>query len=216
MRRCFVVVMALLATAGVASAATEPIAKGTKALIFDFGGLSVLNLGEFNGGIGFRHYMADNVALRLGVNGDFSSTTDKAHPAGSTDEKTTSNGFGLSACLERHMVGPANVSPYLGIGAGFDWSSTKFEPSHVASPPAGTPLEVKSTSTGVTAFGAAGFEWFFTESVSLGGEYNLGLTFGSSKTENENQGAAKTTTSDDSNVSVGFSTASVFVSVNWP
>jgi opacity protein-like surface antigen len=101
------------------------------------------------------------------------------------------------------------VSPYLGGGVGY-W---KWSDEHPPMDAREYPVETEDAS-GFSIFGMAGFEWGFTECMTLGGEYQLGLENGSSTDEIEYSGDS--TTIDEEEWSwMGFSTASVYLSVYW-
>jgi hypothetical protein len=56
----------------------------------------------------------------------------------------------------------------------------------------------------------AGFQWYFTEAISLGGEYRLSYRYESGETKYDGEKAFETTKS-----MFGFSAASVFFSVHY-
>ena len=74
--------------------------------------------------------------------------------------------------------------------------------------------EVKDKLMSFGVGGVLGFEWGFTESLTLGGEYGLGLAIASHKVE-ETVGDTTTTDVDETGMSLGISTASVFLSVTF-
>lgn len=222
MKKIAVVAVVLVALLGAhlfsasdAAAAKVETAQGTRALVFQFSGLSSLGAGAYQGGIGMRYYMQDGLALRPGVVFDMLSSTEKAPVSGFTDDKESATVVGINLAIEKHAAGMGSLSPYLGADAGFSMSNVKEEPSVSSSPVNGTVL--KSTTKG-TAFGVgllAGFEWGFSEGVTLGAEYKLSATFGSSKEETEIKGLPTVTTDDISGSMIGFGTASFFLSVAW-
>jgi opacity protein-like surface antigen len=214
MKRVVIFVVALMFVASLAQAAAVDTKAGTKAMVFQFSGLNQLGANAYQGGIGMRYYLSDGMAIRpglaIGVNSDKIKGT-----GGNSDDKTTDMSLGLSAVLEKHVSGPANISPYMGAGVGFKYGSHKHEPSYPSNPGAGTVLKTTTTSTGVNLFGALGFEWGFAESLTLGGEYRFGFDFGSGKTETEYQSQPTVKSGEATNFGIGFSTASVYLSVGW-
>lgn len=211
MKRILFCLAATMAIAATAQAADINTAKGTKQLVFQFNGLSDLSAGAYNGGFGTRYYLNDGLALRPGVQLFSSSSTEKSLTPNVSDNKYTTNGFGLSLALESHRKGPANISPF--CGAGFEWSmySATHEPSHL---PNATATMTKQVNTGNAfgLFGVTGFEWGFTQSMTLGAEYRLGFNYDSGKTKTTMDGK-ETTTADDSGWNFGLSAASVYLSV---
>ena len=117
------------------------------------------------------------------------------------------NTYGVTAVYEKHMAGPcSSVAPYWGLGAGFSAFSDKDTD------------DVGDTFTysgsGYSFFGVLGFEWGFTNCMTFGGEYGLG--FASSSTEYElDVGGVANTFNEHEYTTVGFGTASVYLSVYW-
>jgi hypothetical protein len=212
MKRVLFVVLVLAFTIGVTQAAEIDTKAGTKQLVFQFSGLSNLGLNTYNGGIGMRYYLSDGMALRPGLVFGLSGNTVKA-ASGNTDHKTGSASLGFNVVGEKHLSGPASVSPYVGVGASFLSTSTVDEPSVPTSPPTDTVTKTTVSQWSVGGLGVIGFEWAFTQSVTLGGEYQVSLVYGSGKTEAEITGRPKATANDHSSLSAGFGTASVFLSV---
>lgn len=218
------------ATTAGASASIETSA-GSKSLLFAFSGLSDLGVSSFTGnsldlsignqttdlraaGIGARKYINDGTAIRPTVTFGISSSKDKSQDSDRSDAKLSVMAIGVSCALEKHKdVGVSSLSPYLGVGAGLDIISGSFEPSLADNPPDGTRTKAKASATSFGLFGAAGFEWGFTEGATLGGEYRLGLGMTSGKQEDEIEGEGTVTNSETSSLGLGFDTASVFFSV---
>ncbi len=192
----------VLASVGPATAAPIETKAGTKAMVFSFSGLSDLDVGTYAGGIGMRYYLADDLALRPGLEFNMLSGKDKVEDP---EYKETLTAFGVNVALEQHLSGPTAISPYIGGKVGFNYGQDKEEQGD---------SEAKEKMTSFGLAGILGFEWGFTESLTLGGEYTLGLDIGSHKVEvtEDNQ---TVTTEDDSFTHVGFGTAAVFLSVRW-
>ena len=114
--------------------------------------------------------MSNNVSLGGGI--QFGSTSvngvDSTNlQAPGTDFSATT--FGISLDVNYHFRSLYSVSPYLGLNLNYgNYSSTT------------TPLASNSTATDTkgSSFGAGvnfGFDWYFTEGISLGGRYTLGF-----------------------------------------
>ncbi len=196
------VALAMMLVGMTAQAAEVPTSAGDKAMVFMFSGLDDLSLGGYGGdyGIGLRYYIADGTAIRGGVQFGTESFTD--------DDDDTEWGYsvyGLNAVYENHMEGPcSSISPYWGVGAGFSMYSDEYENSI-----GDTWTE---SGTGFAGFSVLGFEWGFTNCMTLGGEYQLGFWSWSGDTEYD--GVEGTDTYDEYSASfMGFSTASVYLSV---
>lgn len=215
MKRTVLLAVALLLVAGVAHAGEINTVGGTKALIFGFSGLSNLGLSGHQGtyGIGARYYFQEQLAIVPGIQFGLSATTTKAQADDYSDEKTGSATFGLSCAIEKHITGPKSVSPYVGVGACFSSSATATEPSIPDNAPQNT---LERTTVGEFSFGGflmAGFQWSFAGPMTLGGEYRANLGFSSGSTEREYVDAPKQKSNETSGFNIGFSTASIFLSV---
>jgi hypothetical protein len=193
-----------------AAAAKVDTDKGTRALVFQFSGLSDLGAGAYRSGIGMRYYIQNGLALRPGLRFDMLSHKTKSGSTTLTDAKETDMAVGFSLAIEKHAAGVGSLSPYIGAEAGVNMFSNKTEPSHAV----GATYESTDKGMSFGVGGLAGFEWGFSEGVTLGAEYTLGLSFGSGKTESK-VGSTTTTTDDTSGMAVGFGTASFYLSVNW-
>lgn len=197
------IVLAVMLVATTALAAEVPTSRGDKAMVFMFNGLDDLSVdGYAPYGIGMRYYIADGTAIRFGIQfGRYTHTDDDI------DWEDVDSDYGVEAVYEKHMAGPcSSVSPYWGIGAGyatFTYKNTDF-------------LDDTWTDSGTAfeGFGALGFEWGFTNCMTLGGEYRLGFTSWSTETEVE-IGGVTSTFNEHSHSFMGFGTASVYLSVYW-
>ena len=88
---------------------------GTKAMVFQFSGLSDLGLGRYSGGIGMRYYMSDDMAIRPGVQLGYSKFKDKTTDP---EAETSMMNVGANITLEKHFGGGNSISPYVGAQAG--------------------------------------------------------------------------------------------------
>ena len=198
------IVLALMLVGTTAMAAEVPTSRGDKAMVFMFNGLDDLSVDGYGGfyGFGARYYIADGTALRVGLQFGKLSHTDVDF-----DWEDDYNTYGVSAAYEKHMAGPcSSVSPYWGIGAGYSAFSDKDT------------NDIGDTATysgsGFTAVGLLGFEWGFTNCMTLGGEYGLGFSSSSEDVEIVIGGVSNTMNEHDYS-GMGFATASVYLSVYW-
>ena len=201
--KLFTLVLVALMISGVAMAAEVPTDAGDKALVFMFSGLSDLHLDGYMGdyGLGMRYYIADGTALRLGVEFGSQSFDDKE-----ADMEGDMTSYGLMAMYEKHLGGVcASVVPYWGLGAGYhSWANKMTADSDW--------IEMRETGFGFV--GALGFEWGFTDCMTLGGEYELGLWTFSGETESDIGGTTNTFDEYEGSF-MGVGTASVYLSVYW-
>ncbi len=174
-----------LATAAEASAQTLNVAKqGDKAVLFNFNGLSALNLTAYQGGLGGKYFIEDNLAVRgmllFGMN---NQTT------GGTPEITNDNmTFGISAGIEDHLPLTSQISPYVGGVLSFQTTAGTTNSG----------IGISKTTTTVFGLGAVGgIEYFFNQNLSLSAEYQ----FGFNSTNSTSSGA-----SNQSDFTLGFQT----------
>ena len=198
------IVLAVMLVGLTAQAAEVPTSRGDKAMVFMFNGFDDLSLGGYGGdyGFGMRYYIGDGTAIRAGVEfGKFAYTDEDI------DWNESNNAYGVNVVYERHLAGPcSSVSPYWGFGGAYSSYSNTDEDI------AGDTWT--NSGTGFAGFGVMGFEWGFTDCMTFGGEYNLGFWNWTSKTEEE-VGGVSDTYNEQKGSFMGFSTASVYLSVYW-
>jgi len=196
------IVLAVMLVATTAVAGEVPTSRGDKAMVFMFNGLDDLSVEGYGGqyGFGMRYYIADGTAIRAGVQfGKDSFTNDDF------DWEEDYNIYGVNAAYERHMgAACSSVSPYWGVGAGYSAFSDKDTDS------VGDTSEYSGSA--FAGFGLLGFEWGFTDCLTLGGEYMAGFTSWSSQVETD-IGGVTNTFNEFSGSFMGFGTASVYLSV---
>ena len=206
-------VLAVMLVGMTAQAGEVMTSKGDKAMVFMFNGLDDLSLGGYGGnyGIGMRYYINDGTAIRAGLQFGKQSETWESDSEGYADYEENYTVYGLNAVYEKHMEGPcSSVSPYWGVGAGFAMDSD--EEVWAINAEGDTNSETDKT-TGFAGFGVLGFEWGFSNCMTLGGEYQAGFWMWSGETESEGV-VGRTETTDRFNGSfIGFGTASVYLSV---
>jgi len=196
------IIIATMLVGTVVQAAEVPTSAGDKAMVFMFNGFDDLSLGAYGGnyGFGMRYYIADGTAIRGGV--EFGGETDTNDDA---DTENAYTSYGLSAVYEKHLEGAcSSVSPYWGIGASFSMFADKYTDADDDT--------WTDKGTGFSGFGVVGFEWGFTNCMTLGGEYQAGLSSWSTETETDIDG--DTDIFDEYSGSfIGFGAASVYLSV---
>ncbi len=206
-----VLIVALVASVAMA-ASPVPTSAGDKAMVFMFRGLDDLGLKGYGDcwGVGMRYYISDMNALRGGLIFGNEKVTYKAQEEGEDDLEETESEMGVEINYERHLEAPCkSVSPYIGAGIGY-WK-WKCETPAVYTRDYPTYTEEES---GFYLQALAGFEWGFTDCMTLGGEYQLGMASGSYD-ETSEYGGDTTTLSEEEFSWMGFGTASVYLSVYW-
>jgi hypothetical protein len=232
-----VFVVAALATASFAqddaNMARPNTKSGSAAWMFSFGGLSTLGLNQFTiagftlpsnttgstfnstvFGAGYKYYLADDLALRamLGFNsgsaGDADITT---NPTGTG--KTSQTVYGIGVGVEMHTHAVYSTSPYFGAQLSFAGSSY----DNTKSTTEGTTTvtnEIKASGTTFAIAVLAGFDWYFTKGIAVGGEYSLG--FGTtSMSETVTTAGTSTSPSLPSSTNIGISSGNVHLVVHF-
>jgi hypothetical protein len=162
---------------------------GKNGLRFTVQGLDNIGLGTVNGGVGLKRWMNSNTALRGDVGFGFSRTTQKSTDPLYTDAKTKNSEFSLDAGVEFHFVTGQKVSPFFGGGINFGTSTYKYEYSILkVAPSNGTYKLYKSSSSSFGAEAFLGVEFFMGKHLSLTGEYDLGLSSSTQKSQTETVG----------------------------
>lgn len=162
------------------------ISKGAIGVLFSFNGLNNLSLQNYDGGIGAKYFLDQNLAFRVGLRLNGTSRTtpiDLGTDQEGLDGAFSSMNFGLSGAVEYHLKNQ-RVSPFVGGGLRLLMSSaeeTQPVKWNVNSTITTTRLKVE-TSGGLTyaVFGMAGLEIFLTKYMSLSAEYQLAYTHDSS------------------------------------
>ena len=221
MKKLLFVLLSLLVIANLAFAGEPMTSQGTKGLQFGFSGLNNLGLssvwapGGYNS-IGMKYYISDDLALRPALMFGFGSTTTKAAATGNSDAKLSNMGIGLQLGLQSNAVKSGSFVGYMGGGASFALMTTTNEPSVSSSPAPGTTTKATTTSLNIGVGVLMGFEYFIYDHISLGGEYQLGVTLGSGSSEATITGATSTSKVDaPSTFGVGFQTVAFTLTAYW-
>jgi hypothetical protein len=177
-----VATLTLLAPAAWSEDVTPEIASGAKAGLFTLSGLQILGALAYDGGIGFKYYLMDPLALRASLQFGVANEAIPG-PTGGTDGNLNSFDIGLSAGAEYHFL-KTRVSPYAGASLGFLSTSTENK-SPVAA--GATATVIKNAVAGELVNGSrhfggfnfniaalGGVEFFLIKELSLSAEYRLG------------------------------------------
>ena len=219
MKKTLIVAAALVLLGSVAfgQEAAPNLTAGSRAILFSFDNF---NIGTFerNFGIGGKYYISDNLAARGRLSFVRASET---IPTNLPSDQTGTEGeesaifFAISPAIEWH-IGSERVSPYLGGGLGFSYTTTEAKSVVLGAGPKATGTDFPVTIRGVTYQGGTGFdvfalvgaEFFLLEEVSLGAEYRLGFssTFNSDQVVNSDQLVSSITIKQGSSNFIGFTT----------
>lgn len=169
-------------------------AQGSAAMIFELSGIGTFGiggpgiLGFSSSAVGMKYFMADNMALFVLAGLNTTSGTPGNTTPDSTSAKPSATTFGIAAGIQDHFRPLYSTSPYVGGMVSFASTSSNDGES-------GNSERKTSASTfGVQAL--AGFDWFFTQGLCLGGEVSLGFASTSSSATGPNEGATGSVTTN--------------------
>ena len=203
----------VLAASAAFAGGTPNTGMGAKQMVFEFSGLSYLGLSPYAGGFGFRYFYADDTGIRGSLNFAYGKDEMKEGDDKVEDSRTL---IGATLIWEKYMAAIASVAPYMGIGIGYYYE--KEENAAViwdVMTKADVVGDESITNNILTIPLVAGFQWYFTDALSLGGEYRLSYRYESGKNTLVAY-ADDTEYKFDTTVSAfGFSAASVFFSVHF-
>lgn len=155
-------------------------------------------------GAGFRYFVTNEIAVGLGLNFGTGSTTQEF--ANGDEMESSSTTFGIAVDANYHFKPLYSVSPYVGINVNFGSYSSNLKETEE-----GTTTETDFSGTGLGAGINFGFDWYFTEGLSLGGKYTLGFrSLGNPEAKSGN-----VTVEGPSSTSIGIGSASVILNVHF-
>jgi len=138
------------------------------------------------GGARLRYFLGDNLAVRLGLNLQSQSQTDRVFEnldgtGGVGEKKETFFLFGFRPGVEYHFAGGEKLSTFAGAQLILDITSAKttrnnyvgggYSPNFTQTVDGQSNLGAKGTTFGLGLY--SGFDWYFTEKVYLGIEWGL-------------------------------------------
>jgi hypothetical protein len=163
--------------------AAEPVTKaGSKAILF---GAQYAGLQPYEGayGVGLKYYLAEGLALRPVLLFNYRTdivTTPAITNVTYNDEKDTYKDGGLELGLEKSLLTQGSVNVFAGGVAGFSMGTHDYTYGYTISVGGNIHSHDIVTKYGnTTAFNVAGllgFEYFFSKSISISGEYRLGYS----------------------------------------
>jgi hypothetical protein len=155
-------------------------------------------------GAGFRYFVTNQIALGLGLSFGTSSSTLETETGKSESSMTV---FGVGIDANYHLTSLYGVSPYVGINVNFSSLSGTDE----FTPEGGATDKTEYSGSGFGAAAQFGFDWYFTEGLSLGGKYALGFrSLGEPEVTSEGE-----TEKGPSSTAFGISTFSVILNVHF-
>jgi len=173
-----VVCLLALVTVSVTStfgADPKPLTRpGDKALLFDLGGLANLAAGNYGGGLGFRYYIANSLALRLslGFNTSTETTTNPVSPLPANQLGESDLSHTCSQSLRPSRTPWQNI-PRCGLRRGMVSSRPPMTSGRgTAADSVSATTAVRRTASRATEWGVAGIlgvEWWPWENISFSG-----------------------------------------------
>lgn len=155
-------------------------------------------------GIGFRYFVSNQFSLTGGVNFGSSSID---IPVGTSTANMKMSTFGISLDGNYHLPSLYSVSPYVGLNVNFGSGSSTTDDG------AGVKTETSGSSLGIGA--NFGFDWYFTEGISLGGKYTLGFRNYSAPETTVTGGVTPGTTTGPKGSTIGTGIMSVMMNVHF-
>jgi hypothetical protein len=155
-------------------------------------------------GAGFRYFVTNEIAIGLGLN--FGTGSSESENTNGDKTEISATTFGIAVDANYHLKPLYSVSPYIGINLNFgNYSATVDETED------GTTITYETSGSGFGAGLNFGFDWYFTEGLSLGGRYTLG--FQSLGKPEAKSGSVSVEGASSSSFSIG--SASVILNVHF-
>jgi hypothetical protein len=184
----------------------RPITKqGSAAMIFELAGIGTFGfsgpgiMGLGMPAVGGKYFIADDMDIFILAGVNTSSGSDSI--ASTQSAKPSSTAFGIAAGVQAHFRPLYSTSPYVGGIVSFGSHSTDNGAS------GNSDFKTSSSTFGVAAL--AGFDWFFTHGLCLGGEMSLGF-----RSTSSSQTVEGTTTDSQGSSGIALATnASVHLNV---
>jgi hypothetical protein len=158
----------------------SPISAGNKQMIFGFAGW---NLTAYKAGFGFRYFVRDGLAIRPGI--DFGVRMYESDSIDRVINPETPETYSVrddedysvraSIMLERYVSRHHNVHLFYGGGLGYSYSHTE-DVDEYRQHGRYDHDQYDTKDHGVDVTGFLGAQWYFTDSISLGGEYKIVFT----------------------------------------
>ena len=215
MKKTLIVAAALVLLGSVAfgQEVVPSLTAGSTAILFSFDGFDIGTF-ERSFGIGGRYYISDNLAARgrlSFVRASEMIPTNLPSDQTGTEGEESAIFLAISPAIEWHM-GTERVSPYLGGGLDFSFTTTEDKSVVIGSGSQTTTLNKAGGVTirgvryqggiGFDIFALVGAEFFLLEEVSLGAEYRPGF----SSFFSADQVSSGTTIKQGSSNFIGFTT----------
>lgn len=121
-------------------------------------------------GIGMKYFTSKHISLMLGFG--FGTGSSKYKADDGTEYESSGTYIGVAFDLNYHFNSLYNISSYVGFNLNFGANSSEEKETYLQQNRNDNTAEYSSAAIGVGL--SFGFDWFFTEGISLGGKYTLG------------------------------------------
>jgi hypothetical protein len=170
------------------------IKSGSTGLLFAFDG-ELLRANTYNGGIGLKYFMKDNLAIRGVLSLNYKNQNTPKSESTTYDNESTNFNLGISGDFEYYLK-KGRVSPYIGAGLGFSTSSSEQKSG-------GYTYTNNDAGFTLSFYLLAGAELFILPELSLSAEYRLTMnSFSASDREITYTGQKTQITKGTSNFSI--------------
>lgn len=172
------------------------------------GGTSFSDVNLF--GAGFQYYVTKEIALVLGVAFGTSTESQDSMNTSTPKNETSNTSMGVALDANYHFKALYSVSPYFGVNVNYG-SYSETDETTVG----GTTSKIESKGTGLGAGLNFGFDWYFTEGLSIGGKYTIGFRSMGAPEVTTTAGSTSNTMTGPSSTSIGIGSASVILNVHF-
>ena len=155
-------------------------------------------------GVGFRYFFTNEIGVTGALNFGTSSSSEEFVNGDTEDVSATT--FGIAADANYHLKALYSVSPFVGVNLNFGSYSSTVEITED-----GTTTKTEYSGSGFGAGINFGFDWYFTEGLSLGGKYTLGFR----SLGKPDQKVGNTTVEGESSSFFGIGSASIILNVHF-
>lgn len=121
-------------------------------------------------GVGFKIFVSSKISLLASLGYGLNSATQEPNAPSTLKTEVTTAYWSGAIAANFHFASFYSIAPYVGISIHL---SALAADATMSDPPSDSKVEFSSTSFGTGAH--FGFDWFFTEGISLGGQYSLRL-----------------------------------------
>ncbi|MBX9851272.1 MAG: hypothetical protein K2X86_05870 [Cytophagaceae bacterium] len=228
MKKLFVVLSLVVATSFTAFA-QRPVA-GAKGFTFGVTGINNIGVGgAANTGLGlsrstllFRYYVADGLAVRVGLGYENDKSTivndqTKFNGTKTTIKNTGGGDFAITLGAQKSLGEGEKLEPYVGadllIGMGGNGATTEntteVTDATLAGGTNGDFTTVKNTVEKTMSIGilpTVGFNYFFAENFAIGAEFNWGFVMSNTKTGEQTTTTKTGGTTTTTTTPTGFDT----------